>query len=159
MANPLTSIAPGVRISKNVTIQPFAYIEDNVEIGDGCIIISYVSILNGTQLRGGNKMHQCAVLETEPQDFRYKGGENSLIIGDNNCIRKSVVISRATSGGNATEISNGNFLMDKTHVCHSVQTGDNCVTDIGTTITRERVLSGCIILSGNVTLHQYCHVE
>ena len=49
MISPLASIAPGAKIGKNVTIQPFAYIEDNVEIGDDCIIMSYASILNGTQ--------------------------------------------------------------------------------------------------------------
>ena len=31
MISPLASIAPGAKIGKNVTIQPFAYIEDNVE--------------------------------------------------------------------------------------------------------------------------------
>ena len=40
MISPLASIAPGAKIGKNVTIQPFAYIEDNVEIGDDCIIMS-----------------------------------------------------------------------------------------------------------------------
>ena len=34
MISPLASIAPGAKIGKNVIIQPFAYIEDNVEIGD-----------------------------------------------------------------------------------------------------------------------------
>ena len=31
-------IAPVANIGKNVTIYPFAYIEDGVEIGDDCII-------------------------------------------------------------------------------------------------------------------------
>ena len=30
-------IAPGANIGKIVTIYPFAYIEDGVEIGDDCI--------------------------------------------------------------------------------------------------------------------------
>lgn len=34
MISPLASIAPGAKIGKNVIIQPFAYIEDNVEIGE-----------------------------------------------------------------------------------------------------------------------------
>ena len=48
--------------------------------------------------------------------------------------------------------------MDKVHICHDVQIGDNCVAGIGTTIAGECTLDDCVILSGNVTLHQYCHV-
>lgn len=127
-------------------IQPFAYIEDNVEIGDDCIIMPYASVLNGTRLGKGNKVYQHAVLGAEPQDFHYKGEESSLIIGDNNHIRENVVISRATFGGNATKIGNGNFLMDKVHICHDVQIGDNCVAGIGTTIAGECTLDDCVIL-------------
>jgi len=75
-----------------VIIQPFAYIEDNVEIGDDCIIMPYASVLNGTRLGKGNKVYQHAVLGAEPQDFHYKGEESSLIIGDNNHIRENVVV-------------------------------------------------------------------
>ena len=104
------------------------------------------------------KIHQNAVLGAEPQDFHYTGEESSLIIGDNNDIRENVVISRATFGGNATKIGNGNYLMDKVHLCHDVQINNNCVVGIGTTIAGECTLDDCVILSGNVTLHQYCHI-
>ena len=48
--------------------------------------------------------------------------------------------------------------MDKVHICHDVQIGDNCVVGIETTIAGECTLDDCAILSGNVILHQYCHV-
>ena len=89
---------------------PFAYIEKDVEIGDDCTIMSYASILKGTKMGKGNKIHQNAVLGAEPQDFHYTGEESSLIIGDNNDIRENVVISRATFAGNATRIGNGNYV-------------------------------------------------
>ena len=130
----------------------------NVEIGDDCVIMSYASILQGTKMGKGNKVHQNAVLGAEPQDFHYTGEESSLIIGDNNDIRENVVISRATFAGNATRIGNGNYLMDKVHLCHDVQISNNCVVGIGTTIAGECSLDDCVILSGNVTLHQYCHI-
>ena len=158
MISPLASIAPGAKIGKHVTIQPFAYIEDDVEIGDDCIIMSYASVLKGTRMGKGNKVHQHAVLGAEPQDFHFTGEESNLIIGDDNHIRENVVISRATFAGNATRIGNGNFLMDKVHICHDVEIGNNCVAGIATTIAGECKLDDCVILSGNVTLHQYCHV-
>ena len=60
--------------------------------------------------------------------------------------------------GNATKIGNGNYLMDKVHLCHDVQINNNCVVGIGSTIAGECTLDDCVILSGNVTLHQYCHI-
>lgn len=158
MISPLAYVDPGAKIGNNVTIQPFAYIENNVEIGDDCIIMAYASVLNGTRMGKGNKIHHHAVLGAEPQDFHYTGEESSLIIGDNNHIRENVVISRATFSSNATRIGNDNFLMDKVHICHDVQIGNNCVAGIETTIAGECKLDDCVILSGNVILHQYCHV-
>ena len=154
----LAYVDPEAKLGKNVTVLPFAYIEKNVEIGDDCIIMSYASILKGTKMGKGNKVHQNAVLGAEPQDFHFTGEESSLIIGDNNDIRENVVISRATFAGNATKIGNGNYLMDKVHLCHDVQINNNCVVGIGSTIAGECTLDDCVILSGNVTLHQYCHI-
>ena len=159
MISPLAYVDPEAKLGKNVTVLPFAYIEKNVEIGDDCVIMSYASILQGTKMGKGNKVHQNAVLGAEPQDFHYTGEESSLIIGDNNDIRENVVISRATFAGNATKIGNGNYLMDKVHLCHDVQINNNCVVGIGTTIAGECTLDDCAILSGNVTLHQYCHTN
>lgn len=46
----------------------------------------YASVLNGTRMGKGNKIHHHAVLGSEPQDFHYTGEDSSLIIGDNNHI-------------------------------------------------------------------------
>ena len=96
MISPLAYVDSAAKIGKNVTIQPFAFIEGNVEIGDDCIIMSGAKILHGTRMGKGNKVHHNAVLGAEPQDFHYTGESSMLIIGDNNDIRENVVISRAT---------------------------------------------------------------
>lgn len=158
MISPLAFIDPEAKLGKNVTVQPFAYIEKGVEIGDDCVIMAYASVLKGTRMGKGNKIHHHAVLGAEPQDFHHTGEDSELIIGDNNHIRENVVISRATFSGNATKIGDGNFLMDKVHICHDVQIGSNCVVGIATTIAGECVLDDCAILSGNVILHQYSRI-
>ena len=38
MISEKAEISPKAKIGKNVTIYPFAYIEDDVEIGDNCVI-------------------------------------------------------------------------------------------------------------------------
>ncbi|EJX01651.1 Acyl-(acyl-carrier-protein)--UDP-N- acetylglucosamine O-acyltransferase [gut metagenome] len=158
MISPLAYVDPEAKLGKNVTVQPFAYIEKGVEIGDDCIIMSFASVLEGTRMGKGNKVHQHAVLGSEPQDFQYKGENTELIIGEHNDIRENVVISRGTHAGHATRIGNHNFLMDKVHLCHDVIITDHCVLGIGTTIAGECIVDEYSILSSNVTLHPHCHI-
>ncbi len=149
MISPLAYVDSAAKIGKNVTIQPFAFIEGNVEIGDDCIIMSGAKILHGTRMGKGNKVHHNAVLGAEPQDFHYTGENSMLIIGDNNDIRENVVVSRATHAGSATRIGNENYLMDGVHLCHDVQIGNHCVLGIKTTVAGECQIDDCTILSSN----------
>ncbi|MDR0939666.1 MAG: acyl-ACP--UDP-N-acetylglucosamine O-acyltransferase [Mediterranea sp.] len=158
MISPLAYVDPGAKLGNNVTVLPFAYIEKDVEIGDDCVIMAYAAVLKGTRMGKGNKVHQHAVLGAEPQDFQYTGEESNLIIGDNNDIRENVVISRATKAGDATRLGNDNYLMDKAHLCHDVEIKNCCVVGIGTTIAGRCTLDDHVILSGNVILHQHCHI-
>ena len=134
MISPLASVDSTAKIGKNVTIQPFAYIEGDVEIGDDCVIMSNASILKGTRLGKGNKVHHGAVLGSEPQDFHYTGEASRLIIGDSN------------------------YLMDGVHLCHDVQVGNHCVLGIKSTVAGDCHIDDCTILSSNVILHQNCHI-
>ena len=44
MISPLAYVDPAAKIGKNVTVQPFAYIEADVEIGDESIIMSIIQV-------------------------------------------------------------------------------------------------------------------
>lgn len=158
MISPLAFVDPAAKLGKNVTVQPFAYIEADVEIGDDSIIMSGARILSGTTLGKGNKVHHGAVLGSEPQDFHYTGEKSRLIIGDNNDIRENVVISRATHGDGSTRIGNENYLMDGVHLCHDVQIGNHCVLGIKTTVAGESKMDDYSILSSNVILQQNVHI-
>lgn len=97
MISPLAYVDPAAKIGKNVTIHPFAYIDKNVEIGDNCVIMPYVSIMGGSRIGNNNKFYQGAVVGTPPQDFKHKGEDTIVRIGDNNVIRENAVIIRASA--------------------------------------------------------------
>lgn len=158
MISPLAFVDPTAKIGKNVTVQPFAYIEGDVEIGDDCVIMSNASILKGTRLGKGNKVHQGAVLGSEPQDFHYTGEASRLLVGNYNDIRENVVISRATHKDECTRIGDNNYLMDGVHLCHDVQIGNHCVLGIKSTVAGNCRIDDNSILSSNVILHQNCHI-
>ena len=104
MISELAYVGKGAKIGNNVTIEPFAYIADDVVIGDDCYIYAHATILDGTRMGNRNKIHQGAVLASDPQDLKYKGDKTELIIGDDNDIRENVVIARATNAGHATRV-------------------------------------------------------
>ena len=53
MISPLAYVDPAAKLGKNVTVQPFAYIEADVEIWDDNVIMSGARILNGTRMGKG----------------------------------------------------------------------------------------------------------
>lgn len=109
MISPLAYIDPEAKIGKNVTVHPFAYIDKNVEIGDNCTIMPYASILSGTRMGAGNTIYQGAIIGATPQDFKFKGEDTLLKIGNQNTIREKVIINRGTAQSDSTIIGDGNF--------------------------------------------------
>lgn len=154
MISPKAEIDPKAKIGKNVTVYPFAYIEGDVVIGDDCVIYPHVSIMNGTRMGRGNKVHQNTVLGAVPQDFNYRGDDSQLIIGDDNIIRENVVINRATFSDGKTVIGNRNFLMENVHVSHDTKIGDGCVFGYGTKIAGDCVIDDFVICSSGVIANQ-----
>ena len=44
--HPLATVHPGAKIGDNVEIGPYAFIDDNVVIGDGCKIYTHATIFS-----------------------------------------------------------------------------------------------------------------
>ena len=158
MISPLAYVDSAAKIGKNVTIQPFAFIEGNVEIGDDCIIMSGAKILHGTRMGKGNKVHHNAVLGAEPQDFHYTGESSMLIIGDNNDIRENVTISRGTASTGTTRIGSKNLLMAYVHIGHDCIIGSNCVIANRVSLAGEVHVGDWVVIGGHAAVHQWTHI-
>jgi Acyl-[acyl carrier protein]--UDP-N-acetylglucosamine O-acyltransferase len=84
-------------LPKNVTIEPFATIYQDVVIGEGSWIGPYVTIMPGTRIGKNCKIYPGAVVGGDPQDLKYRGEYTTTEIGDNNIIRECVTINKGTS--------------------------------------------------------------
>lgn len=160
------SVSPKARIGQNVEIKPFVYIEDDVEIGDNCVIMPGVSILNGTRIGSGNTIYQNAVIGAAPQDFHVPAGQACrVIIGNDNIIRENVVIAGGYREGRWTEIDSHVHLMDRVHICHDVHLHDDAVLGIGVsvagdcTIGKGAIISSAAILQQHVRIGRYALVQ
>ena len=116
------------KISKTAEIGPYSIIGPNVEIGENVKIHSHVNIAGSTKVDRGTKIFPFASLGTEPQDLKYKGETNKLIIGKNNTIREYVTINPGTKGGGGvTKIGDGCLFMISSHIAHDCRIGNNVV--------------------------------
>ncbi len=159
MISPLAYVSPEAKLGANVEVAPFAYIEKGVVIGDNCVIKAHASILEGTTMGSGNVVYQNAVIGATPQDFHYTAGNaHKVVIGNDNQIRENVVIAGSSSPDKATIIGDGNFLMDRVHICHDVHVFNKCVVGIGACIAGESELHDCSIQSTGVVVQQHVRV-
>ena len=118
MISPLAYVDKEARIGANVTIHPFAYIDKNVEIGDNCTIMPYASILSGTRMGTDNIIYQGAIIGATPQDFKFKGEDTLLKIGNHNTIREKVILNRGTNTTDCTIIGAVTFCW-KVYIWHT----------------------------------------
>jgi len=135
------------KVSKTARIGPYTVIGPNVEIGVNVEIHSHVSLSGNTIIGEGTKIFPFASIGAQPQDLKYKGEKNSLIIGKNNTIREYVTINPGTKdGGGITKIGNNCLFMISSHVAHDCIIGDNVV------IANNVPLGGHVVIEDNVTI-------
>ena len=117
MNQPLAYVHPGAKIAKNVVVEPFSTINNNVEIGEGTVVQSHVNITGHTTIGKNNIIYPFASIGNDPQDLKFQGEETRLEIGDNNKIREYVTINPGTKGGGGlTKVNNNCLFMVSAHI-------------------------------------------
>ena len=154
MISKLAHVDPSAKIADDVTIHAFAYIDKNVEIGPGCEIMPYASVIRGTRMGANNKVYQGAIVGADPQDFRWKGEETYCYIGNNNVIREQVIINRGIRSEGGTRIGDDSFIMAESHIGHDSHIKGHCVLGNGVTVAGDTEIDECVILSSNVIVHE-----
>lgn len=140
MISPLAYVSPKAQIGKNVTIDAFAYIDDNVIIGDNCHVFP------------------SAVIGAVPQDLKYKGEETWTIIGDNCVLREFVTVHRGTASKGKTVIGNNNLIMAYCHVAHDCVLHNNIIMSNATQLAGEVEVDDFAIIGGGTLVHQFSHI-
>lgn len=137
-------VDPAAEIGMGVSIGPYSIIGPNVRIGDGTRIDPHVIIESNTTLGRDCIVLTGAVLGGAPQDYRFKGEESYLVIGDGNIIREYVTIHRASGEGESTVIGDNNMLMAYCHIGH------NCTIGSGITMANMVGISGHVLVEDKV---------
>lgn len=150
--HPESSIGPRTRIGD------FCIVEEDVSIGEDCLLEPYTFIKRWTTLGHRNEISAGTVLGTDPLDKNFKGDRSYLRIGDDNKIREHYTVSRGTKPESITTIGDRNYIMTSGHIAH------NCVIGSDTVIASCALVAGYVevedqaFISGGVVVHQYSKV-
>jgi UDP-N-acetylglucosamine acyltransferase len=146
-------------IGNNVKIGPYSIVGPDVQIGDETTIHSHVNITGNTKIGKKNEIYSFCSIGTPPQDLKYKGEKNSLIIGDNNKFREYVNINPGTEqGGSITRIGNHNLFMVYCHIAHDCMIDDNIVLANNVQVGGHVSINKNAIVGGSCAIHQFSRI-
>ena len=147
------------QISSDVEIGPYCIIGPKVKIASNCKLYSHVNIVGNTSIGNNNEIYPFSSLGTPPQDLKYKGEENSLVIGNNNKFREYVNINPGTlQGGTITKIGNNNLFMVYCHVAHDCNVQDNVVLANNVQVGGHVTIQNNAIIGGSCAIHQFSRI-
>ena len=147
------------KLGNNVKIGPFCYIGPNVELQQDVELISNVHIEGNTKIGKGTKIFPFASIGTMPQDLKFKGETNSVLIGENNMIREHVTINPGTEGGGGkTIIGNNCLFMISSHIAHDCKVGNNVVIANNVPLGGHVTLEDSVVIGGNSAVQQFTRI-
>src|SRR5262249_7378530 len=119
MIHPTAVIDSSARVAATCSIGPYCILGADVELGEGCELISHVVIHGPSRIGAHNRFFPFCAIGGEPQDLTFKGETVRLEMGDHNVIREYVTINRGTAkGGGTTRIRSHTLLMAYAHIGH-----------------------------------------
>ena len=151
-------VHPNAKIGNNVTIDPFVFIDDNVEIGDGTHLFSHATVLNGSRIGKNCRIFPGAVVGGIPQDLKFRGEVTTAVVGDNTTIRECATVNRGTASKGTTIVGSNCLIMAYSHIAHDCVVGNNIIIGNASQIAGEVVIDDYAIISACVLIHQFCHV-
>ena len=149
------------KISKSTTIEPFSYIDSNVEIGENCWIGNNVTIYSGARIGNNVKIFPGSVVSAIPQDLKFNNEKSIAEIDDNTTIRECVTISRGTVDKLTTKIGKNCLIMAYSHIAHDCIVKNNCIIGNTAQIAGHVNVDEYAIVSAGALVHQFtkigCH--
>ena len=159
MIHKTSIIDRNAKISKTAKIGPYTVVGPNVEIGEKVEIQSHVNIVGNTKIGLGTKIFPFASIGAQPQDLKYRGEKNSLVIGKNNIIREYVTINPGTQAGGAiTKIGDNCLFMISSHIAHDCQIGSNVVIANNVPLGGHVIIEDSVVIGGNSAVQQFTRI-
>lgn len=159
LIHPNAYVAPNAQLGANVSIGPFAVVEDGAVVGANSQIGAHAVVHARVRMGAGNVLHPHAVLGGLPQDLGFNPEtETWLDIGDDNVFREGFTAHRATAVGASTRIGSGCYFMNNSHVAHDCSVGDKTIFANNVAIGGHVEVGNNVFMGGAVVVHQFCRI-
>lgn len=157
--HPTAIVDPNAKVPASCDVGPYCVIGAEVELGEGCHLVSHVVIEGPTKIGADNGIFPFAAIGMAPQDISYKGEPTRLEIGDHNEIRECVTISRGTlKGGGVTRIGSHILIMAYAHVGHDSSIGDHAMLVNGATLAGHVTVEEWAVVGALCPVHQFVRI-
>jgi UDP-N-acetylglucosamine acyltransferase len=153
-----TNVHPKAKIAKNVVIESFSTIYEDVEIGEGTWIGPNVTIMDGARIGKNCTIFPGAVISAIPQDLKFIGEKTTAEIGDDTIIRECVTINRGTKAKEKTVIGNNCLIQCYVHIAHDCVIGNNCIMGGYAGTAGEVEVDDFAIISPGSLVHQFVRI-
>lgn len=147
MISPQANVSPKAKIGKNVTIEAFATVYEDVEIGDNSHIHPNAIIYPDTTIGSNTQIFPGALIGIVSQDLKYKGEKAKTVIGNNTIIREYATVHKGTADRMLTAIGDNCLIMAYAHVAHDCIIGNNVI------------MANYVGLAGHVTIEDHVILE
>lgn len=147
------------QVHPSCKIGPYCVIGPEVEMGEGCQLISHVSIEGPTKIGADNGFFPFCAIGMAPQDITYRGEPTRLEIGDHNEIREYVTLNRGTvKGGGVTRVGSHVLIMAYSHVGHDSVIGDHAMLVNGATLAGHVTVEEWAVVGALCPVHQFVRI-
>ena len=158
--HPTAIIHPSAELAADVVVGPYAVIDEEVQIGNGCSIQAHARIAPYTTIGDRCEIYSYASVGTPPQDLKFDGRRTETIIGNDNIIREFVTINRGSIGEDegVTRIGDHCLFMAYSHVAHDCIIGNHVIMANAATLAGHVIIQDHAILGGLCAVHQFVRI-
>ena len=152
-------VEDGAKLGEDVYIGPFTTVSAGVTLGDRCRLESHISLAGNITMGADNKLSPFVSMGHPPQDFKHKGGEVGITIGERNIFREYANVHPGTDVGRLnTVIGNDCYMMVGSHCGHESILGDHVILSNGVQIGGAVEIGDYAILGGLCAVHQFTRI-
>lgn len=156
--DPTAKISTNAELGSDVDIGPYAVVEPDVVIGQGCRIRAHAVLKRGLRLGRDVEVFEGAVLGGEPQDLKFEGASSYTEVGDGSIVREFATVHRSASEGGVTRLGPGCFVMAYGHVAHDCQIEDGVIIASYAALAGHIRIGSRAFVSGGVVIHQFSRI-
>jgi UDP-N-acetylglucosamine acyltransferase len=158
MIDKMANVHPGAKIAKDVKVEAFASIYEDVEIGEGSWIGPNTVIMNGARIGKNVQVFPGAVIAGDPQDLKFKGEYTTAEIGDNTIIREYVTLNKGTKANERTVVGKDCMIMSYVHIAHDCVLKDRVILGSYAALAGEVEVDNWAIVSPGSLVHQFVRI-